>query len=180
MKSYKLELDSDVKGIVRHGLSTSLSSISVWDGFVDRLFGFRNEEGEFDIKYSMLLMEVLADFDSTLAHELFNHTVEYLEDKIIYGEEELDELPCPEHIEAFLRFPNNKALRVVNGLLFRTIFQRVNKVIGKEEDYSANKRIHPILLTMLQAKWHSKFEYLAAGSVYTESFLEDLFLNSGD
>jgi hypothetical protein len=126
----------------------------------------------------MLLIDVLADFDFQLAHLLMNNTIEYLEDKIIYGEEELDELPCPEHIEAVLKFPNDKALKVINGLVFRTFFQRVNKVIGKEEDYTASKRIHPILLTMLQTKWHSRFGYLAAGSVYTESFLDDLFLNT--
>lgn len=76
-----------------------------------------------------------------------------------------------------MKFDNDKALRVVNGLVFRAFFQRVNKVIGKEEDYTASKRIHPILLTMLQARWHSRFGYLAATSIYTESFLDDLYLN---
>jgi hypothetical protein len=54
-----------------------------------------DQEGIFDIKYSMLVIEVLSGFDYGLAYELMNNTIEYLEDKIIYGEEILDELPCP-------------------------------------------------------------------------------------
>lgn len=38
----------------------------------------------------MLLIDVLSDFDFKLAHALMNNTIEYLEDKIIYGEESLD------------------------------------------------------------------------------------------
>lgn len=41
----------------------------------------------------------------------------------------------------------------------------------------ATKKIHPILLTMLQVKWQSQFKYLASSSIYTESFLYDVLIN---
>jgi hypothetical protein len=98
---------------------------------VNTLYGIFNQENKIDVKYSMLLIEIIGFFDKELASGLMENVVELLEDEILYGEETLKEIPVPEHIEALLLFPNPKNLVVLNGLIFRIVFQRVNTMIGK-------------------------------------------------
>lgn len=66
---------------------------------------------------------------------------------------------------------------MLNGLIFRVVFQRVNTMIGKEADYAAAEQVHPVLRTMVEVRWQTQYSYLAAESVYTESFLGDLLVN---
>ena len=67
-----------------------------------------------------------------------------------------------------MKFSNPKSVKVLNSLIYKTLYHKVNHMIGEEaEDYHSSKQLHPILKKMLEITWESEYHYLKSESVYT-------------
>lgn len=95
MASHRIAATEQAVGIVTAAVSATLARVGMQDGFVDKLYGVFGPEGQIDVKYSMLLLELLKSLDPALASDLMANQVELLEDSILYGQESLKEVPVP-------------------------------------------------------------------------------------
>lgn len=96
MNFHRIPQSATFTEMTRYAISTTLSKITTYDSLNGKILGFQDPlTGDYEVKYSMLVIDLLSKFDNNIAQELMNNSIEYLEDKLIYGEESLSQIPIP-------------------------------------------------------------------------------------
>lgn len=95
--------------------------------------------------------------------------------------QENDVLPLPEHIELFSRFGSVLELQseaeLLNSLFVIPMLNQLG-ALHEELNYRQAKKIHPLLVKMLQQKWSASSLKQSLKSIYEESFTEDFKYHS--